>query len=223
MARVRTRFPKVFVGHPFGNRFATKKFRKLFQELPFKVIYGNTDVRTEHLLNIMKRDIQKSDFAIFDLSGWNPNVSMELGLAEGLKEKAGKPYYILLNTRRSREVPADVRGIQRLEYTRYDYKPQVGLGSQLIEYILRKEYWVRKIYKEISGTGKTDKKLELCLKIIAHLRDNQKLTPENFQDLTRGSRLREQDRQKVLGILKGFRFIRKLRNSSVYMRYRTAF
>mgnify|MGYP001589022757 CR=1 FL=1 len=98
MARVRTRFPTVFVGHPFGNRFATKKFRTLFVELPFRVIYGNTDVQTQHLLTIMKTNIKKSDFSIFDLSDWNPNVSMELGLAEGLKKRPMKPYYILLNT-----------------------------------------------------------------------------------------------------------------------------
>ena len=43
MARVMTRFPNVFVGHPFAGHFPVKKFRKIFKELPFKVIYGNTD------------------------------------------------------------------------------------------------------------------------------------------------------------------------------------
>src|SRR5207249_4689680 len=124
---VRTRMPTVFVGHPFANRFATKKFRKLFKELPFKVIYGNTDIQTEHLLDIMKRYINDSDYSIFDLSDWNPNVALELGLPEGLRKKALKQYYILLNTRRSNEVPSDIRGLQRLEYTRYDYKPEEGL------------------------------------------------------------------------------------------------
>src|SRR3989304_10261600 len=99
MARVRTRMPKVFVGHPFGGRFPTKKFRGIFKSLPFTVIYGNTDLQTRHLLTIMKSNISKSDFSIFDLSDWNPNVALELGLAEGVKRKANKNYYILLNTR----------------------------------------------------------------------------------------------------------------------------
>ena len=141
MARVRTRFPSVFVGHPFGGRFATNKFRRIFQDLPFKVVYGNTDLQTKHLLSIMKGNIAKSDFSVFDLSNWNPNVALELGIAEGLKRKPGKDYYILLNTRRSREVPADIRGIQRLEYTSYDFKRQSGLGDQLVQFILAMGNW----------------------------------------------------------------------------------
>ena len=117
MARVRTRFPNVFVGHPFAGQFLLKKFRKIFKELPFKVIYGNTDLQTEHLLDVMRASVLKSDFSIFDLSDWNPNVALELGLAQGLKKKTGKTYYIVLNTRRSENVPSDIQGVQRLEYT----------------------------------------------------------------------------------------------------------
>jgi len=35
------------------------------------------------------------DYCIFDISTWNPNVALEIGLAEGL----GVDYYILLNRR----------------------------------------------------------------------------------------------------------------------------
>ncbi len=65
MARVRTRMPTVFIGHPFGNRFPTARFRKIFKELPFNVIYGNTDLQTKHLLQIMKGERGKIRF--FDL------------------------------------------------------------------------------------------------------------------------------------------------------------
>src|ERR1700733_6390029 len=78
--RVRTRFPNVFVGHPFAGRFPAKKFRKILQELPFTVVYGNTDLQTKHLLDIMRANILKADFSIFDLSDWNSNVALELGL-----------------------------------------------------------------------------------------------------------------------------------------------
>ena len=113
MPRVRTRLPNIFVGHPFANRFPVKKFRNL-KELPFKVIYGNTDLQTEHLLDIMRDNVLKADFSIFDLSDWNPNVALELGLTQGLRKKPGKPYYIVLNTRRSENVPSDIQGIQDL-------------------------------------------------------------------------------------------------------------
>jgi hypothetical protein len=216
MPRVRTRFPTVFVGHPFGHRFATKKFRKLFQDLPFKVIYGNTDLQTKHLLRIMKDNISNSDYSIFDLSDWNANVSLELGLAEGLKKKSEVDYYILLNNRRSRNVPSDLQGMQRLEYTRYDYRPEVGLGDLLIKYVLVKEHWVKQISKGFSGDKKKDDKLFLSLRILAYLRDNQKLATENLRTLARGKYLRKPDWENVLDVLRRLKLIRKVYGASVY-------
>jgi hypothetical protein len=217
MARVRTRMPAVFVGHPFGHNFPKKKFRALFKDLPFGVQYGNTDIQTKHLLAIMKANISKADYSIFDLSDWNPNVSLELGLAEGLKKKHAKPYYILLNTRRSQEVPSDIRGLQRLEYTSYDFKPEIGLGHLLVEYILKKEYWVNKIAKSLAGQEKAEKKKLVALRILAHFRDHDKLTPDNLKSLIRGTHLRDNDRDQILGTLLGLKIIKKLPATSVYV------
>lgn len=221
--KLRTRFPNVFVGHPLGGRFATKKFRRIFQELPFKVVYGNTDLQTKHLLSLMKSNIVKSDFSIFDLSDWNPNVALELGITEGLKRKPNKDYYILLNTRRSREVPADIRGLQRLEYTSYDFKRQSGLGDQLVKFILSKEYWVQKIWKTIPATGKGEKKRLLALRILAHMRDYEKLTQENAASLSYGTRLRRADRDVVIDELRKHHLLRQLRNSTAYKKGRQLF
>lgn len=220
MARTRTRMPSVFVGHPFGGHFPVKKLRRLFQDLPFKVIYGNTDLQTKHLLTIMKKNIAKSDFSIFDLSGWNSNVALELGLAEGLKHKALKAYYIILNTRRSREVPADIRGIQRLEYTSYDFKPHSGLGDQLVQYVLLKEYWIKKLSKDIPATPKAQNVRLLVLRILSHLRDYEKLTYENMISMACGTRLREKDRELVLSILVKYKIVRRIKNSDAYKRSR---
>ncbi len=216
MARVRTRMPVVFVGHPFGHKFAKRKFRRIFQELPFSVQYGNTDIQTVHLLAVMKSNISKSDFSIFDLSDWNPNVSLELGLAEGLKRQALKPYYILLNTRRSKEVPADIRGLQRLEYTSYDYKSEAGLGDQLVQ-VLKKEYWVKKLWKLVEGEDKAEKKRLALLKILGHFRDHEKLTPDNLRSLTRGTHLRKEDRAAMLRLLLKLKLIKAAKNTSVHI------
>lgn len=223
MARIRKNMPKVFVGHPFGGRFSVTKFRRIFKELPFNVQYGNTNLQTRHLLVIMKDNIKKSDFSIFDLSDWNPNVALELGITEGLKKQPNKNYYILLNTRRSKEVPSDIRGLQRLEYTSYDYRKEVGLGDLLVSYILMKEYWVKELHKEISGKQYPERKLLLALKILAHLRDYDKLTLDNIKTLVRGTRLRQENREEVLGILHRLRLIKRIRNTSVYRRGRNIF
>ena len=44
----------------------------------------------------MRNSILKADFCVFDLSDWNSNVALELGLAQGLKKKPGKDYYTCL-------------------------------------------------------------------------------------------------------------------------------
>lgn len=223
MARVRTRMPNVFVGHPFAGRFAVSKFRAIFKELPFKVIYGNTDLQTKHLLSIMKGNISKADFSIFDLSDWNPNVALELGLAEGLKKIPGKEYYIVLNTRRSSDVPSDIRGLQRLEYTSYDFKQEVGLGDLLIRYILSKEYWIKKIWKDIPDSQKGRKQRILSMRILAHLRDHEKLTIDNLRTLRRGTRLRDSDCGAVIDVLVKHKLIRKAARVEVYTRGRNIY
>lgn len=215
MARVRTRMPTVFVGHPFGNRFPKKAFRQIFKELPFSVKYSNTDIETKHLLTIIKDALLKADYAIFDISNWNPNVALELGIAEGLHRAPLRQYYILLNTRRSKEVPSDIRGLQRLEYTSYDFKVQKGLGDQLLQ-ILAKEYWVKKIWKEISGTEKAQKKNLVALRILAHFRDHIKLTPENLKSLSRGTHLRRAQILEIIEVLLSLKLIKKLVGADVY-------
>ena len=223
MPRVRTRMPNVFVGHPFASRFPVKKFRAIFRGLPVQVIYGNTDLQTKHLLAIMKSNIAKSDFSIFDLSNWNPNVALELGLAEGLKKKPAKGYYILLNTRRSGDVPSDIRGIQRLEYTSYDFKRDVGLGDQIVTYILSKEYWVKKLWRSIPDSGKGPKKRLLALRILAHLREHEKLTPDNLTSLVRGTRLRRDDTDEVMDLLKDLGVIRRAPGGGAFIRRRSLY
>lgn len=208
--------PQVFVGHPFAGRFPVARFRGIFKQLPFKVIYGNTDLQTHHLLNVMKANISKSDFSIFDLSDWNPNVALELGLAEGLKRQAAKKYYIALNTRRSQEVPSDIRGIQRLEYTSYDFKPEAGLGDSLIQYILVKEYWVKRLWRVIPEAGNGRKMRTMALRILAHFREHNKLTLDNIKTVAQGTRLRQQDRDKVVEVLRELKLLRKIKGANAY-------
>lgn len=219
MSKVRNRIPKVFVGHPFKNRFPTNKFRKIFKELPFNVVFGNTDIQTRHLLSIMKRNIIKADYCFYDLSGWNPNVALELGLAEGLKKNSLKNYYILLNTNRSKEVPSDIRGLQRLEYTSYDFTKEKGLGDRLLD-VLSKEPLIQKIWKEITN-GNIEKKKRLSLRILAHYRENERLTLDNVAVLKRGLNLRAEGVNEVLQQLLKNKIISK--KGRIYVRKKKYF
>jgi hypothetical protein len=57
--------------------------------------YRRKKQSTKHLLGILTSYIKAADYCIFDISTWNPNVALEIGLAEGL----GAEYYILLSVR----------------------------------------------------------------------------------------------------------------------------
>jgi hypothetical protein len=57
--------------------------------------------------------IQRAGFGIFDITNWNPNVALELGIAIGLKED----YYVFFDpTQEESAIPTDLGGIDRLEY-----------------------------------------------------------------------------------------------------------
>lgn len=60
--------------------------------------------------------IERARFSLFDITQWNPNVTLELGIAMG----KGVPYYLLFNRASGDDdVPADLRGLGRLEYGSY--------------------------------------------------------------------------------------------------------
>ena len=200
--------PNVFVGHPFAKRlFPVERFRRIFEELPLTVKWVETELETRHLLQHIKMGILRADYALFDVTTWNPNVSLELGLCEGLKRRQ-KEYYILVNKKRAKDVPADIRGLVNLEYKSYNFKPG-GLGDQFVRLLLAKEFWVKQIWKSIHGSGKGWTKRILALRIVGHLRDGKPLRLDGVRVLAKGTGLRKPDCQKVLRTLERRRIIRR--------------
>jgi hypothetical protein len=58
-----------------------------------------------------------SDFSLFDISGWNPNVTLELGIAIADSDN----WYICFNPEKTpvSEVPSDIKGIDRIQYSSF--------------------------------------------------------------------------------------------------------
>jgi hypothetical protein len=100
VAKAKYLHPKAFVACPYGGRFPFSRFKKALKFLPLRFVYADTQIKTQQLLERIRGEIAKCDFALFDVTGWNPNVTLELGLADGLN----KPYYILYNQKRKSEV-----------------------------------------------------------------------------------------------------------------------
>lgn len=108
---------QVFVAYPY-TIYDTADYRRPYKELAkafdVQFVFADEKITTLHILQKIADYIRSSRCGIYDISGWNANVTLELGLAYGLNEKA----YIIANPKQhaAGEVPADLRGLDRLQY-----------------------------------------------------------------------------------------------------------
>jgi hypothetical protein len=111
---------QIFVAYSY-RLYPKADYRKVYSELQkaFNVefIFADEKITNLHILQKIVDFIRSSRFGIYDISGWNPNVTLELGLAFGLNEKA----FIAIDPSKTpvEEVPADLRGIDRIQYDSY--------------------------------------------------------------------------------------------------------
>jgi hypothetical protein len=191
MARAAYKLPNVFVGYPYSGPFNFPAFKTALDRIPFRWYYADTGLATRHLLGILTSYISAVDFCIFDISTWNPNVALEIGLAEGL----GVDYYILLNQKLKKNVPADIQGLQRIEYVSVKSLDADGLIPQIVKYLVRERTHPRNIYNVLTGRNRS-KQFFFALEVLAYLRDNARLSPNESRHLSPGSYLRDSDENK---------------------------
>jgi hypothetical protein len=82
--------------------------------LGVRFVFAEERVSTGHVLDKIIDMINGADFGIYDVTGWNANVTLEYGVARGLNAKA----YIAFNPDKTDvgDVPSDVKGYDRLQY-----------------------------------------------------------------------------------------------------------
>jgi len=126
---------QIFVAYPY-KLYPKTDYRKVFKSLAVafdvKFVFADEKITTLHILEKIEGYIKASQFGIYDISGWNPNVTLELGLAFGLGEKA----YIAMDPSKTNvsEVPADLRGLDRIQYDSYtQFEEKLGelIGQEL--------------------------------------------------------------------------------------------
>lgn len=124
---------QVFVAYSY-SLYPKADYRRVYQELSkaFQVqfVFADEKITNLHILQKIADYIRTSRFGIYDISGWNANVTLELGLAFGLNERA----YIAIDPSKTpiQEVPADLRGIDRIQYSSYA-ELQAGLETLLAQ------------------------------------------------------------------------------------------
>ena len=83
-----------------------------------KFVFAEQRVSTGTVLEKIVEMIESAAFALYDVSQWNANVTLEYGVALGLGSKA----FIAFNPDKTDlgDVPSDVRGYDRLQYRDLD-------------------------------------------------------------------------------------------------------
>lgn len=95
------RAPFLAVGKAFGVDF----------------VFADEKITSLHILQKIANYIRESQFGIYDITAWNPNVTLELGLALGMGERV----FIGMNPTETdlTDVPSDLKGVDRLQYTSF--------------------------------------------------------------------------------------------------------
>lgn len=87
----------MFVAYAY-NLYPKDDYRGVFKELSkaFKVEFRFADERITslHIMNKIRNMIRESAFGVYDISSWNPNVTLELGIAMGMQAK----HFIIFNS-----------------------------------------------------------------------------------------------------------------------------
>jgi hypothetical protein len=110
--------PSVFVAYPYSISKADYRgaFTEVAQEFDVEFVYADAEITNKHILDKIKAMMDEAEFSLFDITHWNANVSLELGIAIG----KGLDYYILFNpTADQAHPPADIGGIDRIQYSDY--------------------------------------------------------------------------------------------------------
>ena len=111
---------QVFVAYSY-KLYPKDDYRKPFKELErdydVTFIFADEKITNMHIMKKIETFIRGSDFSIFDISGWNPNVTLELGFAMAVSDQ----WYIAIDPAKTetKEVPSDLRGLDRIEYGSY--------------------------------------------------------------------------------------------------------
>ncbi len=107
-----TNKPSAFLLMPFDDDTIYTRFIKpLLEEAGFDVDRADDIDSQQNILKDILESIHKSDLIVADLTGSNPNVFYELGLAHALR----KP--VILLTQVIDEVPFDLKSYRLLEYS----------------------------------------------------------------------------------------------------------
>ena len=118
---------QVFVAYSYRH-YDKRDYRRAFEVVgkafDVEFIFADEKITSLHILQKIANYIRESQFGIYDITAWNPNVTLELGLALGMGERV----FISLNPDETEmtDVPSDLKGVDRLQYKSFS-----SLGDEI--------------------------------------------------------------------------------------------
>ena len=120
--------PKAFVIMPFDESF-TQVFNlfieTVLKEVGYEVLRADNVRSQENILRNIVGNIASADIVVADLTGSNPNVYYELGIAHGLRRP------VVLLTQNLEETPFDLRSYRMVRYSVHfaEIEKEIGRAS----------------------------------------------------------------------------------------------
>lgn len=117
---LRKKARQIFVAYPYkiyNKNDYRRPFTDVAKAFDVEFVFADEKISDLHILQKIQNLIETSRFGIYDITGWNPNVTLELGLAMGMGERS----FIAFDPSKTeiKEVPSDLRGIDRIQYASY--------------------------------------------------------------------------------------------------------
>jgi hypothetical protein len=207
----------VFLGYPFHPPIARDDYAAVVNDiegtLPLRLWYFLDEVTTDETMRKIWRAILRSDLAVFDISGGNPNVAFEMGLAIG----SDKRCMTLLKTGEPNPLgTADLGYSERIEYT-----SAATLKSKLLDLLRARSAALRLLdevsYQVVPGDGSLTREETAArlLQLTNRVFTSKSVTKAGATTVmgTEGlalaalSALRQRDVLQVVGVKRGARYV----------------
>lgn len=207
----RTNF--VFMAYPFSPPISRDEYgavvKEIQNEYPLRLWYFLDEVTTQELMRKIWRAILRADLCIFDITGGNPNVAFELGLAAAI----GKSCITLLKTGEPNPLgAADLGYSERAEYVSRDtlkakLKQLLGAKSSALRLFNNISYAMQRDAFNI--TREQDE--QNLTEIVRHVFQHKKITKPKARNIVGDDRrasnalnaLRDANVLRVEGVKKG--------------------
>lgn len=158
--------------------------------------FADEQITNQHVLTKVANYIRDANISLFDITGWNPNVALELGIAVGL----GKRYFILLNHKldQNKEVPSDIKGIDRIQYasnSELEAKLSLLIKQELSEHSNKSDSAFENVKHRIEEALKSNPGLNLT-KLVAVVGEDKILIQSTVRVMVAGGELKTRGERK---------------------------